>query len=280
MIDLTTVLQTANVRQAVIVDDAYDDVPVANDLSQDAAKWTQFFEDLNPADEQQLVALFPRYGELRADQLPGENEFIALLWRERAHLRAAVITPLFERYAADKAQDLGYLKNLTDCLDRTTIHYETAGRTFEEKAAGADLVIIDLFLGSAQDDEAMRIAIAGLKKVIERRPANPPLVVLMSRSGRLEAKRIEFRDHVGLFESGFRIIRKAELAEDGTLARVLARLATHYPDSLKLAAFLHAWKAGLGRACGRTADLIRTLDLPDYAQIQQLLLAEEAEPVT
>ena len=52
-----------------------------------------------------------------------------------------------------------------------------------------------------------------LTKSLETRVKNPPLVILMSRSENLEAKRDEFRDDVGLIDSGFRILRKAELEE-------------------------------------------------------------------
>ncbi len=278
MNNLKAILQAGNIREVVIVDDANDIVPTAKDLAADTIKWQQFIEDIKEEDEKQLESIYPRYNELRADELPDQDEFIALLWRERTRLRQTLITPLLERYQGDKDQDLRYIKTLTDILDKEDIRHELVGRAFEQKALTADLVIIDLFMGSAQDEESYLFTINSLKRVIERRPSNPPLVLLMSRSGRLEAKRKEFRDGVGLFESGFRIIRKVELAEDGKLGRTLTRLATHYSDSLKLAVFLNAWKTGLGRACSRTADLIRTLDLPDYAQIQQLLLADEEEP--
>lgn len=100
----------------------------------------------------------------------------------------------------------------------------------------------------------------------------------MSRSGRLEEKREEFRDSAGLLASAFRIVRKADLRIDGKLARLLRRLVFHRTDSARLAAFLDAWLRGVNGATGRTVGLMRTLDLPDYAQIQQLLLSEEGEP--
>ncbi len=278
MNDLETVLQGANVRRAVVVDDGYDEVPVAKDLAGDAARWRQFFEDLIPTDEIQINSFFPRYDDLRADELQSDDEFIALLWNHRTELRQEVIGPLFERYSTDKEDDLRYLKTITDCLDGCNLPYVTAGKAFEDKAIDADLVIIDLYLDSAQDPEAFNMSVAGLKRVIDRRRASPPLVVLMSRSSRLKFKRKEFRDIVGIFKSAFRIIQKTELIEEGKLPRLLTRLATHYADSLRLATFLDAWEKGLARACQRTAGLIRTLDLADHVQIHQLLLTQEEEP--
>jgi hypothetical protein len=278
MSELTSLLYAADVRRAVIIDDAYEETPIANDLSLDEENWGQFFEDLSENDIKLLRELFPSYDTLRADELRSNNGFVAVLWNNRERLRDEIVGPLFERYIRDKDQDLAYLETLTKCLTQYGIECSTAGRAFERIAAGADLIIIDLYLGSTQNDAAMEFSVNGLKEVMRNRMANPPLVVLMSRSARLKEKRKEFRDSSGLFESAFRIIRKTELAEEGKLTRILMRLAEHYQDSLKLAAFLHAWQTGLSSACARTANLIRTLDLADHAQIRQLLLTEEGEP--
>src|ERR1017187_1038 len=148
MSDLKQLLLTANIKQAVIVDDAYDQVPLATDMSLDRENWAQFFDDLNDADKNQLRGLFPRYDQLRADELQNQNDFIAVLWNERARLRGEVITPLFARYDRDKIQDLAYLETLKGRLREYGIHCETAGRNFEEKGEKADLIVIDLYLGS------------------------------------------------------------------------------------------------------------------------------------
>jgi len=142
----------------------------------------------------------------------------------------------------------------------------------------SDLIVIDLFLGSTQDEGAVTASIDGLCEVISGRADNPPLVLLMSRNTGLADRREEFRDRTGLFESAFRIIRKTDLADPGKLQRLLTRLARHYADSLKLAAFLSAWNAGINQARKRSACLIRKLDLADYGQIRQLLLSAEGEP--
>ena len=154
----------------------------------------------------------------------------------------------------------------------------TAGRNFGQPSANADLVIIDLFLGSGQRPDDMEVAIEGLTKVIEARSARPPIVILMSRSSRLADKREEFRDRCGLFASAFRIIRKDDLSDNGKLGRLLARLGAHFEDSLKLANFVDAWRRGLNAAQDRTSTLIRRLELSDHAQIRQLLLSTEGEP--
>jgi hypothetical protein len=278
MNDLATLLQRANIKSAIVIDDAYEQIPLARDLLPDDTSWSQFFEDLNDTDNAQLKQIFPPYDGMRADELRNSDAFVSTLWQQRQVIRKELIDPLFLRYDQDKVADLAYLQSLTEILAALNLQCSSAGRNFAAAAATADLIVIDLYLSSSQDNEAMAYSINGLKEVINNRMVKPPLVVLMSRSSRLEEKRKEFRDGSGLFESTFRIIRKTDLTQDGKLPRLLSRLAEHYQDSIRLATFLHSWQTGLSRACDRTANLIRTLDLADVAQIQQLLLAEEGEP--
>lgn len=278
MPDLRILLENSNIRQALVVDDAYDQVPLASDMSLDMDEWAQFFEDILEEDLATLREIYPCYDEFRADELRTSDSFVATLWQHRNRLRGDLVDSLFGRYGLDTATDREHLSVLVNRLVDLGLTCETTGRQFKDKAALADLIIVDLYLGSSQDPEAINASIDGLSEVIATRPDQPPLVVLMSRSSRLEEKREEFRDRSGLFESAFRIIRKAELADSGKLDRLLTTLASHYADSLKLVAFLHSWKTGLSQACSRTLGLIRKLDLPDHAQIRQLLLSAEGEP--
>jgi hypothetical protein len=104
------------------------------------------------------------------------------------------------------------------------------------------------------------------------------LVILMSRSLRLDAKRDEFRNDVGLLDSGFRFIRKSDLESSETLERQLERLAQNADDSRRLGRFFKAIEGGMASATNRTMTLLRNLKLSDVGQIQQLLLSAEGEP--
>jgi len=275
---LAKLLEAKAVRRALVVDDAYDPLPRAADLTIDRNEWTNFFDDLQDGDVAVIREFAPEYDELPTADLPGNDSFVAGLWQYRTKLRPELINPVFVRYDTDMTTDLAYVNALVAELRDLGLEVETSGRAFEQQAAAADLIVIDLFLGSVQDANAIEESKAKLRRVIDARRGAPPLVVLMSRSGRLEEKREEFRDSTGLLASAFRIVRKADLRADGKLARLLRRLALHRTDSARLAAFIDAWQRGVSEATARTATLMRTLDLPDYAQIQQLLLSEEGEP--
>ncbi|HWM25534.1 MAG TPA: hypothetical protein VNP98_11980 [Chthoniobacterales bacterium] len=275
MSDVASVLERAGIKRGLVVDDAYQDIPFARDLSEDEDLWAQFFEDLTDDDKKAMAAEFLDFHQLRGDELRPNDKFVATLW----HLKESSerIRTLFSRYLRDRANDLSYLEALTTKLREYGVDCSTGATVDPVAAENVNLIVIDLFLGSTQDDRAIGASIEGLRNLIVRRRTQPPLVILMSRSSRLASKQKEFRDQSGLFESAFRIITKTDLLEEGKLARILTILAEHYQDSTRLAGFLNAWRTGLARAGENTAYLIRTLDLADLAQVRQLLLADESE---
>lgn len=279
MAELKDILAAAKVARALIVDDAFDEVPRADDLSIDGDRWTHFFDDLTAPDRAALSAVFPAFSDSEAEDLQKSDGFVACLWVNKATIAPALCAALFARYVADMEADMAHLRALRGLLEASGLECKEVGREFAAAVADADIVFMDLYLCSAQRAEDIKVSVDGLAGAIEGRRTNPPLVVLMSRSSRLEDKRLEFRDRTRLFESTFRILRKADIQLDGVVQRVVGRLATHYQNSLRLSAFVCAWEDGLDAARDRTTDLIRKLGLSDLAQIQHLLLSAEGEPM-
>lgn len=275
MNELATLLAQHRIQRVLVVDDAFDSIPTAGDLLIEEGEWTHFFEDLEGPDLEALRTIYPSYDDERADKLRESDLFIAALWKHGDKLRTELLEPLFSRYRQDTETDLRFLNGLKDQLVALGLRCDTAGREFVNQGASADLLIVDLFLGSSQQSDDIDQSVNGVAAVSSSRRGAPPLVILMSRSPRLEDKRSDFRDRACLFESAFRIISKADLADPHKLGRVLRRLAYHYLDSLKLSAFLDAWQTGVQRASQRAAGLIRRLDLTDIAQIRQMLLDAE-----
>ena len=275
MAGLAEGLAEAGIRDALIVDDAFDPIPTATDIQLEADEWTFFFDDLNAAEKDLLQGWFPQYGEMSPDELASSNAFVAIVWQHRAEIRSELVDRLFGRYEADMNSDAGILGKLREQVEGLDLTCDTSGRDFKGKALAADLIIIDLYLSSRQDAGSLDLSKTVLADVIEQRRGNPPLVILMSRSGRLEEKREEFREGVRLLESGFRIIHKSEL--ETKLAGILTRFALHSDDFRRLARFLDAWQVGVRSAAERASALMRSLDLSDFGQIQQLLLSAEGE---
>lgn len=279
MTELADLLATANITKALIVDDAIDEIPLAADLSIDGEQWTRFFDDLSGSDETALKAAFPDYANVEGEDLQQSDDFVACLWANKDKIAPKLSHALFERYQADMQADRAHLDTLKGLLEGAGLTCKKAGREFVADVADADIVFMDLFLCSAQRPVDIQFSIDGLAKAIDLRKTKPPLVVLMSRSHRLEDKRAEFREGTKLFESTFRILVKADIQVDGVVQRTVGRLAAHYQNSLKLSEFVCAWEDGLDAAKDQTTQLIRRLGLSDLAQINQLLLSAEGEPM-
>lgn len=278
MKQLSDILTAAGVRRALVIDDAYDPVPLASDIGPDFDGWDIFFADTSEDDISVLREIYPGYEGADSGFLRTSNDFIAALWKNRSRMSESLINPLFQTYEDGGRLDQEPLQRLITQLQAHGLVCETVGRNFIEKAKDADLIVIDLFLGSSQDESAQGASMGELLKLLKGRSEKPPLVILMSRSPRIEGKRAEFRDNSGLFESIFSHIRKDELADENRLARILHLLAKHYADSLKLVRFVNAWEEGIERAGKETSRLIRRLDLSAHANIKHLILDHEEQP--
>ena len=275
MTELQNLLEERGIRKAVVIDDVFDAVPRPDELNKE--DWPSFFDDLGEDGHNLLADLYPGYESAAPDELTNSQKFITVVWENRGNLPAAVCDPLFSEYADTKANELNMLKVLVAALENLGLACTTMGREPDEGAKEADLVIVDLFLGYQQSEEDIDRAVRRVKDLVKDRVQNPPLVVLMSRSSRLWDKRNDFRDDAGLLGSTFRVVRKADLAKDGTLETLLTRLATHYEDAKRVAGFVHAWDTGLNQARKNFIQVLRRLDLSDLAQVRALLLEFEQQ---
>lgn len=179
---------------------------------------------------------------------------------------------MFNNYEDTTANDRTTLDALVTALETLGLTCTPMGRDFGEDARDANLIFVDLFLGVHQSEADMEQAIDRVSELVRDRAGNPPLVVLMSRSPRLWQKRNEFRDRAGLLGSTFRVVSKADLSKSGTLETLLTRLANHYEDAKRVAAFVDAWDQGLKQARAKFIQMLRRLDLADLAQVRALLL--------
>ena len=274
MTELKKLLKTRGITKAVVIDDVFDAVPRPEELNDD--DWSNFFDDLGKDEKKLLKTLHDGYEEASTDDLKASPEFVAVVWEHRENLPQAG-EHLFQEYEQKKGTERGSLETLVEALKALGLSCTTMGRDLDAEAKEAELIFIDLFLGFQQSDDDMTRAIKRVGELVEGRSENPPLVVLMSRSPRLEDKRNEFRDTAGLLGSTFRVVSKADLAKEGTLDTLLTRLADHYEDAKLVAGFVHAWDKGLDQARQNFISILRRLDLSDLAQVRALLLDFEGQ---
>lgn len=275
MTELKGLLKARGIRKVVVIDDVFDAVPRPEELND--GDWSNFFDDLGKDGNELLKTLYEGYEDTSADNLKASPEFIAIVWENRTKLPQAACEHLFRDYEQTKDTERGGLETLVAALEALGLTCTTMGRDLVAEAREAELIFIDLFLGFHQSEDGMRRAIQRVGELVEGRFENPPLVVLMSRSPRLQDKRNEFRDTAGLLGSTFRVVSKADLAKDGTLDTLLTRLANHYEDAKRVAGFVHAWDSGLDQARRNFIGILRRLDLSDLAQVRALLLDFEGQ---
>lgn len=268
--------QEDQMASALIIDDAFDQIPRAEDLAEDEALWTTFFDDMG--DNRTLIEeAFPQFSEMSADELRHSNAFVAKLWEIRDQLPANLTQTLFDEYERSIAADRIFLAALQEKLRELGITPTATGR--ETNQGQQDIYFVDLFLGAAQAQEDITRSISVVKALIADRPQNPPLVVLMSRSRVLGDHSKAFRDDASLLGAMFRVHSKDELIADGSLERILSRLASHWEDAKRVANFVFQLQEGFDGAKDRFLKTIRRLDLSDYARIQELLLNREGQPI-
>lgn len=271
-------LKAAGFDSVLVVDDAFDEVPVAADLSMDADAWSIFIDDLG-ADSEHVESVFPKYREMNARDLSSSDEFVKAVYGLKGTIRPELWNTLFESYERDQTSDRGFLKQLCMRLTEAGLTVVAAGRMIPESGRACRLIFADLFLGASQQDFDVEESIKRLESLVDGRRAAPPAVVLMSRSPRLRDKKERFRDDAKLVGALFRVYRKQDLLEGSTVETLIERLATHYADAARVAAFLTAWETGLSGAVREFMKLMRRLDLPDYSKIREVLLDVEGQPL-
>lgn len=276
--NLQKLLADQQLTSALIVDDGYDEVPRAEDLQADEDSWSIFIADVGD-DLSILVEAFPGFEGLEAHQLRQSNEFVAAAWKIRDKLRPSLWKPLFEAYEQATRSDRTFLQKLEDGLKVLGVTPIPSGRDVPKEGRAAGIIFADLFLGAAQQPGDIERSLERLKALQKGREANPPLVILMSRSDLLEDKKAEFRDKANLLGAMFRVYQKTDLIDGANLERALERLVLHRPDAVRVAAFLDSWRNGLEKASERFLTGIRRLDLSDYAQVRDILLTFEGQPL-
>lgn len=275
---LSESLKSLNFTSALIIDDAFDEVPVASDLSLEKESWSVFFDDLGDQTEQ-IERVFPEYQGMKAEELRDSDRFVAALYGLKSELPAPLWNPLFQKYELDRASDLDVLTALRSRLETAGLVVETAGRTGHDGTKEYSVIFADLFLGASQQDFDIERSVGRVRDLVRGRESRPPAVVLMSRSPLLQDKKALFRDDARLIGALFRVYGKNDLLKEAAVETVLRRLATHYEDAVRIAAFLKACEDGLATAAADFMKVIRRLDLSDYSKIRDLLLEAEGQPL-
>lgn len=275
---LTELMEKTGVKKACIVDDANDFVPKEEDLKSLSDEWNNFLDDI-PLNESLISALsfnIPGFDIDKFSIQDIDQSFIDALWELKEKFPNE-ISPVFESYNSTKTADKNYVKVLKQTLEENSFEVTTVGRDFSSAAEDSHIIFIDLFLYVDQTKDNLDYTIRLLKSLISKRPNNPPIIVLISRSYRLPEYSERFRDECGIMESGFRFYKKVDLEDKGKLLFCIKKLLEHYDDSNKILRFLNSWELHATKAVNDTVASLKKLDLLDHNMIHCLLLKEEGQ---
>ena len=272
---IADLLKNNKIKTALIVDDGYDEAPRLSDLGATNADWATFFDDLTSRDVDMLKDAYGAFNPDSDIDYSKDEVFLGITWSIRDQLSPEAVEHIFSDYETGQRAMGSDLKQVEKQLKSFGLKVTKAGRDFANLLKQADLILIDLYLGSQHGSDDMKLSIDGLRTVIERQRKNPPAIILMSSHPNVVSKRGKFRDEAGVYGSGFRTIKKADIDKEGRVDQLLFELAQHRQDSLKLTNFLETWRSGIQHAIEATSSSIRRLDLEDIAQLQDLLLDDE-----
>lgn len=285
MNDLINLLSDNKIKNALVIDDSFNEKPNVSNISYTLDDWDRFFDDLQSNDISLIKSHVKDYDDTDAEDLKTSDSFIETLWDLRDKIPAS--KTLFARYSSDMSHDLEILDRLKNTLNKLNINSEELGiidayddrKAYERKifSSDVDIIFIDLFLGGEQDASAQERSSDLIKEIITKRKISPPLVILMSRSTSLQEKRIEFRDNIGIIESMFRILSKKELSDESRVKQVLFNLVSAKENSYRILKFINAWSDGMSNAMDKTLDIMRSFDLSTYSKLNELLLDGEGE---
>lgn len=270
-----------SVKRALIIDDAYDVVPEAEDIyGVDVSKVVAALHS-EPVDIRTALGQVLIERDLEEDEFEeglNEDKFIAKLWElaESGALQASTSKLLFEVYRALQEQKREQLKPLEALLkDELHLAVETQGRE-SSAVAEWDLLFLDLFLGVTDDDNAIKSAIARVKRLIANMADEArPLVVVMSTKAGIELSTLASRlqAEASLLGCKFRTVSKLEF--DKVLPQILEQLLKDRPKAQMVARWLDTWRAAITAANDTFVEKLRSLDLSDYAYLQKFRLDAE-----
>ena len=263
-------IKSVGINKAIIVDDGYDLAPKVDELI-NVAPWDTLFDDAVGPVKAALEGVYADFDPEHREELKINQGFIDVLWAARAEL-GELVQPIFHAYEQKAYENSSFLQAAEAALDELGIEYETVGRDFIDAAQHADLIVVDLYLGTEQGKPEFDLTVNTLKTAMDQRTGAPPSVILMSQVGTVAEKSKTFRRKVGLHASGFRYIKKNDLDKPGRMGGLIVTLATHRKDSHALAAFLTTWQSKAKDAVDVAASDLRRIDIDDLQHTKGLLL--------
>jgi len=287
MSDLTKLyelVRTHSIKHALIIDDAYDVVPFADDL------------ELAGSIDEIALALHDRasrpvkktLGKILTDQglEPddfsaglADDEFVAKLWElaQSGKIAKALSGRLFQVFEANQAAKRGQLKYLEELLQNSRIEFKSQGRSGTGDNEDFQVIFLDLYLGITDSQTALDDAVERIRSIVQDKPdKNRPLIVVMSTVGSTHLYDLasDLQKRAELLGCKFRAVNKEHFPQ--ALPKALTELLTHKEDAEAIASWLDGWSSAIVLAAQDYRRDMRLLDLSDLAYLARFRLDAES----
>jgi hypothetical protein len=280
---LFELVQTHHIKQALIIDDAYDTVPFAEDLLLASIETVAgaLYERASIPIRRTLGALLEANACEPDDYSAGllDNEFVEKVWQlaKSGKISKAVSKEIFGTFEANQVSKKKQLEYLEALLEKSKIEFTSQGRREESPSDGFQIIFLDLYLGVTDSQTALDDAVARIHRLLDGKPDEQrPLIVVMSTVGdtRLYDLASQLQARAELLGCKFRAINKEDF--ERALPKALTELLTHKEDAQFVAKWLDAWTDAIMSAANAYRRDMRLLDLSDLAYLAKFRLDAES----
>jgi hypothetical protein len=283
-------LRKAEITQALLIDDAYDEPTRASFRYGEIEKfWLTVEDDEGLLAELQnwkkdTVSAEERQQDADADAIVSEQDIdsklLRALWdkRDAWGLLAPTCRDILFHDKLKKREDVDALAGL---LRSVGVEPVALASKAEIPDSLFKLIFLDFYLGIEDDNTARENAKTKAREIYDRPllSKDKPFIVLMSSKPDVSALAEYFRKDSKLLSGLFGYVPKTELRKPETLYLKLAAWATELPARHDIQRFAEALEKSVERNAATFIEDVRSLGFEDYANIQWLSLNADGHPL-
>ena len=266
-------LDEAEIRTAVVVDDAFDTPTVASLQDEVINFW-------NPIErEDHLQKEMESFGISAESEDDIDDEAIAALWSKREESSPLIDHAngtLFEN--AKPAFD--EVNRIVDSLQELGLKVKPIRSDCSDTTPAADLVFMDFYLDPL-DPTSSELSAYRAREIYDAAGEgnDKPFIVLMSSLSDVRLRADEFRDNSRLLGGLFDFISKSDLNDPTRFSIRLAIWLSNIPLRHKVQYFIETLDSTLHNRTQEFMQKARSLTIEDYAFMQALSLQDDGHPL-
>lgn len=279
---LIELVREHEIKRALIIDDAYDEIPFAEDLEISSIPLTakSLFKGAATPVKTALAKILEEKGIDGDDYVEGlaDDDFVEKLWRlaKSGKVNSALRKEIFGGFEATQASKKKQLEYLEGFLSSSKVEFISQGRRDSSSTDQFQIIFLDLYLGVTDNDTAIDGAVGRIQSMLEGKPDEQrPLIVVMSTTGnvRLYELASDLQRRAELLGCKFRAVNKEDFPS--ALPKALTDLLTHKHDAQLVAKWLDGWTNAVTAAASEYRRGMRLLDLSDLAYLSKFRLDAE-----